>query len=100
MSTAAISVKASEKLRELIDKYKIELEDIRKILEVLEILIFEITKEVIDAIIKETLELEEEARRRALLEDIQRKAMKLSEKLKHISDKEIAALIREDRDSR
>ena len=36
----------------------------------------------------------------ALLKEVQNRAIELSKKLKHIPDEEIAALIREDRDSR
>ena len=97
MGTVAVPVKASEKLRELIDKYKIELEVVREMLAVFEVLIIEIAKKAIE-IVERTIE--EEAKRKALSEEIQRKARELSEKLKHISDEEIAALIREDRDSR
>jgi len=43
--------------------------------------------------------LEEEVRRRALLK-IEEKARELSRKLQHISDEEVARLIREDRERR
>ena len=43
--------------------------------------------------------LEEEVRRRALLK-IEEEARKLSKKLEHISDEEVARLIREDREGR
>jgi len=48
-------------------------------------------------IIREALEREV---RRRILEEVEKKARKLSEKLKNIPDEEIAKLIREDRELR
>ncbi len=80
------SVKTSGGFMELVSRYIIELDFILR-----------------DVLESQTLfrvyQLEEEVKKK-LLEELRKRATELSEKLKHISDEEIAALIREDRDSR
>ncbi len=85
-------------LKELVDKYKIELDDFRKMLEIIiEALLFNIIRELLDLIVKETFK---EEIRRKVLEELRKEVTELSERLKHISDEEITTIIREVRDLR
>jgi len=73
MGYVTVSAKIPRKLKELMDKYGIRPEPI----------------------IREALEREV---RRRILEEAEKKARELVDKLREISDEEIARLIREDRD--
>jgi hypothetical protein len=73
MSYVTVSAKIPKRLKELLKKYNIKP----------------------GPIIRKAIE--EEVRRRALSE-LEEKAKALSEKLSHISDEEVASLIREDRE--
>jgi len=75
MSYVTVSAKIPRKLKELLDKYGIKP----------------------GPIIRRALE--EEVKRRILIE-IEEKAKELSKKVSHISDEEIARIIREDREGR
>jgi len=75
MGYVTVSAKIPRKLKELMDKYGIQP----------------------GPIIREALEREV---RRRVLEEAERKARELVDKLREISDEEIARLIREDRDAR
>jgi len=70
-----VLVKIPRKLKELADRYGLEL----------------------DSIVREALEKEVKKR---ILEEARRKAVELSENLESIPDEEIAKLIRDDRESR
>lgn len=72
-SYTTVSAKIPKKLKELIEKYKIEPSKVIR------------------------RALEEEVRKRAL-EELEGRAKKLSKKLENISEEEIARLIREDRE--
>lgn len=73
MDYVTVSAKIPRKLKELLDKYGIKP----------------------GPIIRETLEREV---KRRILEEAEREAKKLSDKVSHITDEEIARLIREDRE--
>lgn len=75
MGYVTVSAKIPKKLKKLLDQYKIKP----------------------GPIIRKALE--EEVKKR-VLEMLEEKARKISEKIKHIPDEEIARLIREDREVR
>ncbi len=70
-----VSAKVPRKLKEMLDKYGIKL----------------------GPVIRQALEREV---RRKILEEAERRAKKLSRKVAHIPDEEVARIIREDRDAR
>ncbi len=75
MSYVTVSAKVPRRLKELMDKYGVKP----------------------GPIIREALEREV---RRRMLEELEKKARKLSEKVMHIPDEEIAEIIREYREAR
>ena len=75
MGYVTVSAKVPRRLKELMDKYGVKP----------------------GPIIREALEREV---RRRMLEELEKKARKLSEKVMHISDEEIAEIIREYREAR
>ena len=98
VSRIAVSIRVPQELKELVDKYKIEPDDFRRMLEIItETLLFNIIKELLDLIVKEVFK---EEIKRKVLEELRKEVTELSERLKHISDEEIAMIIREVRDSR
>ena len=75
MGYVTVSAKVPRKLKEMLDKYGIKP----------------------GPVIRQALEREV---RRKILEEAERRAKKLSRKVAHIPDEEVARIIREDRDAR